>query len=108
MSEKLTQRENEVLNTLATMPERSKATILGIRVERIIFGYSVEDGATMHPIGAARAIVQLADARLNAAAPDMLRALEECLFLHEISHEHSLDPTARRLILAAIAKATGR
>jgi hypothetical protein len=43
------------------MPERSKATILGVRVERIIFGYCVEDGSTMHPIGAARAIVQFAD-----------------------------------------------
>jgi hypothetical protein len=29
----LTQRESEVLNTLATMPEWSKATILGVRVE---------------------------------------------------------------------------
>jgi hypothetical protein len=46
-------------------PERSKATILGIRVERIIFGCSVEDGPTMHPIGAARAIVPLADQRVS-------------------------------------------
>jgi hypothetical protein len=61
MSEQLTQRENEVLNTLATMPEWSRATILGVRVERIIFGYSVEGGSTMHPIGAARVIVRLAD-----------------------------------------------
>ena len=63
MSEQLSQREQEVLNTLATMPERSKATILGVRVERWIFGYSVEGGSTMHPIGAAREIVRLADQR---------------------------------------------
>jgi hypothetical protein len=43
------------------MPERSTATILGVRVERWIFGYSVEGGSTMHPIGAARVIVRLAD-----------------------------------------------
>jgi hypothetical protein len=47
------------------MPERSKATILGVRVERWIFGYSVEDGPTMHPIGTARAIVELAEQRAD-------------------------------------------
>lgn len=55
--------KREIMNTLATMPEHSKATICGVRIERFIFGYRVEDGNTMHPRGAAKVIARLAAER---------------------------------------------
>lgn len=57
------QQEREVLNTLATMPEHSEAMILGVRVGRVLFGYYVEGGDPMHPRGAAKKIVRLANER---------------------------------------------
>jgi hypothetical protein len=50
----------EILNTLATMPEMSKAIICGQRVERVIFGYSVNDGPVTHPRTAAEQILAAA------------------------------------------------
>jgi hypothetical protein len=56
----------EILNTLATMPERSKATICGCRVERILFGYSVNGGSVQHGREAAEQIHSLAAGRGSA------------------------------------------
>jgi hypothetical protein len=61
------QQEREVLNTLATLPERSRATILGVRVERLVHGYRVEGHeGTFLATGAAKLIVQ---AHAKHAAP---------------------------------------
>jgi hypothetical protein len=62
-------REREVLNMLATMPERSSATILGVRVERFLLAYFVGGvGHVLHPREAAKVIVRLAAER--SAAPE--------------------------------------
>jgi hypothetical protein len=53
------QRIREILNTLATMPERSTATINGHKVERVIFGWSVDDGPVVRGEKAAELIAQL-------------------------------------------------
>jgi predicted transposase YbfD/YdcC len=71
------QQEREVLNTLATLPERSRATILGVRVERLIHGYQVEghEGTFLAP-GAAKLIVQ-AHARRSARTYDVRASIHE-------------------------------
>jgi len=63
------QREREVLNTLATMPALSKATILGVKVSRFLVGFRVEDGPSMRAKGAARKIVRLAAERAGCSTP---------------------------------------
>src|SRR5262249_8872089 len=71
------QRIREVLNTLATLPPHSTATLLGVRVERIVAGYRVEGhDDSYHPQGAAKLIVEAHDRRAprppagpGAAAP---------------------------------------
>jgi hypothetical protein len=71
------QQEREVLNTLATLPERSRATILGVRVERLVHGYRVEghEGTFLAP-GAAKLIVQ-AHARRSARTYDVRASVHE-------------------------------
>lgn len=48
-----------------------------------------------------------ADARLIAAAPDLLYALKDCADRLEIHIKHSEDLVAHMKAIAAIAKATG-
>lgn len=58
------QAEREILNTLATMPRLSNATICGVRVRRTLAGFFVGDGKhTVLAEGAARRVLELSKER---------------------------------------------